>query len=151
MKIKELKTKQFKAGIIPFYIEGNDIVRMLFMIPSDPRYGGNSPQIAKGIVEPNEVESSKFLESALREGHEELGLKIKNIKNVNQIWNRPHPIKKPTFKFIVFSAEIKNPHDFGPFHYETGETRWLNNKNFKKSLRKDHIEIVEELLNSLNR
>ena len=41
------KEKVNRAGVIPFYLEEGEI-KMLFMKPSDPKFGGKCFQIAKG-------------------------------------------------------------------------------------------------------
>ena len=54
MKMVEIKNSN-KSGIIPFYKDDDDQIRMLFMIPSDPYYGGPRLQIAKGGIDPGET------------------------------------------------------------------------------------------------
>ena len=68
---------QVRAGIVPYFIDNNQIYVYL-MIPSDPAYGGTEPQIAKGRVEEEGEE-----EAAIREGEEELGLIRANINKID--------------------------------------------------------------------
>ena len=73
--MKEGKKLVYRAGVIPFIFEGDQLL-MMFMRPSHPDYGGDQLQIAKGKVEDNEDTK----ETALREGREELGLFKGNIE-----------------------------------------------------------------------
>ena len=68
------KKHVFRAGTIPYVIEGG-VVKMMFMRPSGPMYGGDRFQIAKGKVEDGEC----TMDAALREAKEELGLFIGNV------------------------------------------------------------------------
>lgn len=129
--------KIYRAGIIPFYIEKSKIY-MLFMKPSDPRYGGNSFQIAKGKCEDNETAEK----TALREGFEELGL-IED--NVEELINAGIHLGRTT----IFLARIKDKDRFEKFHFETDETRWFSLEEFEKIGRKIHIPIVREIVNQV--
>jgi len=142
------KYEQHKAGIIPYYIEDN-LIYMMFMIPSNPLYGGSQPQIAKGLLEETEISNNQFIDAAIREGTEELGLRIDNIVSVNKIWDKRSIFKKSISNFKVYSALIKDKDKFDPFHYETGETVWLTDQNFSKEVRFDHIPIVFSLIRSV--
>ena len=50
MKINELALTS-KAGVIPYYFNEQGNLMMMFMTPSNPAYGGNLYQIAKGRVD----------------------------------------------------------------------------------------------------
>ena len=105
---------------------------MLFMAPSDPKFGGPEMQCCKGKVEEGET----ILEAALREGFEELGLFRGNIKSYKQI---PLELGKTTF----FVAEIEDPELFGIPHFETGATKWLFLNEFLEQGRKLHKPVVK--------
>jgi len=68
--------KIYRAGLIPYIVENNEIM-MLFMKPSDSKYGGNLFQIAKGKLEKDE----SFEQAAIREAGEELGFTKLNMAN----------------------------------------------------------------------
>lgn len=112
MKAEEFEHINEKSGIIPYYIKHNQLwVRV--MRPSDPAYGGTQWQLAKGRVEPDLDPKA----NALKEGHEEVGLKESNIKNMFKLLYDK--------KLHVWAAEIINPDDFDKPHYETGAVTWL--------------------------
>lgn len=137
-----------KAGIIPYYVK-DDIVHCLTMKPSDPKFGGKDFQIAKGTVE-----NGSILKTAFIEGKEELGLRIRNVEYYFLVYNGPmgtsnKNLKITTINTTFFAAKIKNENDFGKFHYETGEVKWipLVEKNYEL-IRFSHIHVFKKL-NSL--
>lgn len=126
--------KIYRAGTIPYFIE-NKTIKMLFMVPSDSRYGGDLPQIAKGKQEDDET----LLETAFREAEEELGLKRSNVLNF---------FKVGTFlgRTEIFVAKILNFNDFNEFNYETNRTIWLTDEEFYIHGRELHKEIIFEVV-----
>lgn len=132
MTSRQKKKVTHRAGVIPFYIEG-DKVLMMFMKPGDPDFGGDVFQIAKGKYE--EGESART--AAFREGHEELGLKLENVSLIFELG---------TFLgyTTVYLAEVLDPKDFDPFHFETSETKWMTFDGFSKVGRDLHKPIVRE-------
>ena len=126
--------KIYRAGIIPFY-EENSKIYMLFMKPSDKKYGGDSFQIAKGKVEDHESDK----EAALREGFEELGLLQENITEI---------IDAGSYlgRTAIFLARIKDKDNFGEYHFETAETKWLTIEEFASIGRNIHIPIVKQII-----
>ncbi len=129
-----------KAGFIPYYKNLNGNYSMMFMIPSDFKYGGPSPQIIKGQVDNNE----SSLAAAIREAQEEGGLKFSNlIKDTIQVgWNGLFTNKSESCSVTVYIGEIKDKKDFNKPCFETGSLRWFNNEQFKKYGRKTQREIV---------
>lgn len=122
----------FRAGIIPYTINPiNGEIRYMFMKPSDPKFGGPDWQMAKGRVEGDDDN----MDTAIREGAEELGLKESNIISVNELGSY-------LGRTTVFICEVKNESDFNPFHYETGDIIWMNVEEFSKKGRDLHIQIV---------
>lgn len=121
-----------RAGIIPFYIHSNT-VKMLFMIPANPKFGGSSPQCCKGKVE----EGENLLQTAMREGYEELGLFEGNVKEI-------YPLKTKVGTTHFFIAHIKDPDLFGIPHFETGETVWLTYDQYMERGRYLHRPAVTE-------
>lgn len=127
-----MKQKIYRAGTIPYTIE-NSIIKMLFMVPSDSKYGGDCPQIAKGKQE----EDEDLSETAIREAEEELGLKRGNILNLFKIG---------TFlgRTEVYAAKVLNPGDFGEHNFETKHTIWLSIDEFLTIGRDLHKQVVLE-------
>lgn len=130
-----------KAGLIP-YVVRNGIINMMFMVSSDPAYGGPLPQISKGYVDP-EDEGSKA--AAIREAEEELGL-IKD--NMKYFWNVPevyHGIigenKEYTFKLYI--TEMVTLSHFKTPHFETKEVAWMTLEEFLKGGRPEHHALVK--------
>lgn len=124
------KDKVYRAGVIPYYVEDGKI-KMLFMKPSNPKYGGGCFQIAKGKRE--EGESDK--EAAFREAGEELGLFSGNIIKTHDLGNFLGRTR-------IFLAEIKDKGMFGDPQFETGEVKWMTPEEFKKAGRDLHYTIV---------
>jgi 8-oxo-dGTP pyrophosphatase MutT (NUDIX family) len=141
MEMVEIKNRR-KSGVIPFYKDDAGVIRMLFMVPSDPYYGGPRLQIAKGGID--EGETAK--ESAVREGIEELGLRLNNVLAVE----RGTPVvglKRADgehYTMEVFVALIHNPDAFDQPHYETGRTEWLTIQEFRKQGRRAQLALVEQ-------
>lgn len=126
-----IKQKQERAGIIPYYLESEQIL-MLFMKPSNPRYGGEYYQIGKGRIDSGETAE----QAALREGREELGLFSGNIIRLDQLG---------TFLgyTTIFIAEIEHVDLFGDTDYETSHVKWMTEQDFVNEGRRLHIPIVK--------
>jgi len=124
-----------RAGFIPYYIKDSEIYVML-MKPSDPRFGGDEFQIAKGHVDPGE----DSVTAAMREAMEELGLLAHNIVSIKYLG-----------KYLgytdIYYGQIKNKNDFITPMYETGETAWMTINKFFEIGRPIHKPIFNELLN----
>jgi 8-oxo-dGTP pyrophosphatase MutT (NUDIX family) len=126
-----IKKKVNRAGLIPF-IEEDGKIFMLFMKPSNSKYGGDSWQMAKGKQEENET----IQETAYREAGEELGL-FKG--NVEEMVNIGEWLGRTT----VFVARIKDKDMFGDPHFETGGVRWMTLDEFLADGRDLHKPIVK--------
>lgn len=125
-----------KAGIIP-YIKKEDKVLMLFMRPSDPKFGGLYWQIAKGGIDAGESAEA----AARREGHEELGLRASNI---DHMW--PVGVTK---NVKIYACEVYSMKDFDQPHYETGATQWMTAEEFERSGRDIHKSVVRAAVRKL--
>lgn len=135
------KDKHRRAAIIPYYYDDSrDALLMLFMKPSNPKFGGAEFQLAKGRVDPGENEK----EAAIREGGEELGLFRGNILKILDLG---------TFLGYtrVYLAKIKDPNLFGDPHFETGETKWMTPPEFIASGRTIHRLVVKAAVRRLGR
>jgi 8-oxo-dGTP pyrophosphatase MutT (NUDIX family) len=139
---------QKKAGLIPYHCDGAGQMKFLFMIPSDPKYGGSKPSIAKGMVEPNEV----LIEAAIREAEEELGFILENalLNTLALEWRGQMKTSKKKYDFSVYSCGVKSMQNFSKPHYETGSTHWLTREEFLKVGREDHKDIVSHAWRQLS-
>lgn len=143
MKSKEVlnetknKKKILKSGFIP-YFKNNKNTEILLMVPSDPNFGGDKPQFAKGEIE----KDLSPLENALKEAEEELGLIVDNVLFADFLCK-----KKNIFWFY---GEIKNK-NLKPFSFETKEVVWCNMYDAKNIIRKDQISILEKFINKIEK
>lgn len=125
-------TKIYRAGVIPYIIEENGSISMLFMKPSSPKYGGDDWQIGKGKIDPGETAK----EAALREGNEELGLFSGNVSHIHDLGNF-------LGRTQIFLAKIKDKNMFGDPHFETKEVEWLTLHEFLNTGRDIHKPVVK--------
>lgn len=125
------KEKIYRAGVIPYYVTDGEI-KMLFMKPSNPKYGGKCFQIAKGKKEDGESDK----ETAFREASEELGLFSGNVINKHDLGNFLGRTR-------VYIAEIKDASMFGDPDHETGAVKWMTLEEFKDAGRDLHYPIVK--------
>lgn len=133
------------AGIIPYVIEDGQ-VHMLFMISSDANYGGDKPMISKGGVDPGE----SLAEAAMREGHEELGLVLRNcVCDPFEVTTMQVTGQTDTYPMTVFAVEVADRNDFEEPHYETAYTVWLTLEQFRHLGRASHMTFVSDLVNKL--
>lgn len=126
-----MKKPIFRAGIIPYIIDEKNTIKMMFMKPSDPKFGTDYFQISKGHVEENESNET----AALREGNEELGLFQGNIAEMHNVG---------TFmgRTALYLAKIKDMAMFGDPCNETGEVAWLTPEEFYAVGRDLHKPVV---------
>lgn len=121
-----------RAGLVPFYIDENGVIHVLLMRPSDPYYGGEHWQIAKGIVETEDLQ-----EEAFREGSEELGITGKDIIGepffvASSVITARDGVKHSLY---IYAVRAKAMAVSGQYDYETGDTIWL---------REDQIPVVRK-------
>lgn len=126
-----------RAGLIPYCLTANGL-KMLFMYPSDTKYGGPYFQIAKGRID----EGEEPMTSAIREAEEELGIRseyLTDLKYFGKILGRTS---------LYFA---KYPED-GPLDkpcFETGEVKWMTVDEFASQGRPLHYPIVKEVVNRI--
>lgn len=131
------KRRVDRAGCLPFYCDGEGL-KLLFMKPSDPKYGGSFYQLAKGKVDPGySVE-----ETARKEVMEEVGLADNNIKDLFFI--KAGYVKN--YKMYLYAAEVIDPDALLPFHYETGEVQWIDVKDIPTKIRRSQHSIIYEAI-----
>lgn len=135
-----------KAGLIPFMYDQNGDLKMLFMVASDPKFGGPRPMISKGTIEDGE----SSMEAAIREAEEELGLKRKNLKSQPfSLWHDFVMLRSSQYDLTVFAVEIKDKLDFNKWDSETLYATWMTNESFQLKGRRDHKPIVQKLVDHL--
>ncbi len=127
-----------RAGLIPYYIDENGTTRIALMIPSDSRYGGSSPQIAKGGVEPGDSRIS----TAKKEGEEELGNVHKPSNRLKALWTN----KK--FSITYYCVQVPDM-KFKKPHFETKKVIWPEINDSLKIIRDMHREVVVRLIGKL--
>jgi len=123
----------YRSGVIPYFVSEHDNeIYMLFMRPSEPKFGGDTFQISKGKHEIGETAE----EAAFREAREELGLFEGNVRSVHELG---------TFlgRTTIFLAEIHLKDWFGDPHFETAETKWMTPQQFYDVGRVLHKPIVK--------
>ena len=121
----------FRAGLIPYVVEDN-IIKMMFMVPSNAEYGGTVPQLAKGKVDSGEDTRT----AAIREAKEELGLFYGNLLFLEELG---------TFlgRTTVYVGKIKDKNMFGEPSSETSKVLWLTLEEFLIQGRDLHKPIVQ--------
>lgn len=142
-----MESTRSKAGILPYYMDG-DTRRFLFMISSDPDFGGSDPMISKGKIDAGE----SSLQAALREGEEELGLKRHNIVDgtLEAGWSGMVSGLDARYHMDIYICEVKSMTDFGTPQYETEKTIWLDLVSALKQVRTSHRPIVTAIAAKLN-
>ncbi len=136
-----MATKTNRGGVIPYFIDGDEI-KMLFMKPSNDKFGGSDYQIAKGKIEDGE----DIKDGAFREAEEELGLFVPNTTDHKKLG---------TFlgRTTVFLARVKDPSDkmFGDTTNETKSVKWMTNDEFQQSGRTLHRAIVNAAVRAISK
>lgn len=126
------KKKIYRSGVLPYIIEDGEI-KILFMKPSNVKYGGDAYQIGKGKHEEGETD----LEAGLREAGEELGLFVGNIEG------KPHNLGNFLGRTTIYVCKIKDKNMFGEPNFETESTRWMTPEEFQKEGRDLHKPVVK--------
>ena len=138
MKLREIhQPPSRRSGVVPYYVNDQHQLMVYLMRPSDPDYGGTDWQIAKGEMEPG----LSLLDNAMKEGAEELGLKLSNT--LGEPWLVTTDVR---LSITVFAVQIQDPDDFDQPHYETGDTTWLSLPADLSQVRDIHQHILSKLL-----
>lgn len=120
-----------RSGVIPYIIEDGQI-KLMFMRPSNAKFGGDTFQIAKGKHEKGESP----LEAGLREAGEELGLFTGNILET-------HDLGTFLGRTSVHVVKINDKEMFGDPCDETEEVAWLTPDEFYAIGRDLHKPVVK--------
>lgn len=104
------------------------------------------------LINADPVFYENLVETALREGEEEIGLKRRNILRlydlgIYSITSARRQTQKPLH---VFAAEIKEAHDFGTFESKTAEAVWMRPEQMVNGIRPDHSLILRGVIDRLN-
>ena len=141
-EVGDYVTPSERAALIPYYTDGNGVTRIALMIPSDSRYGGSSPQIAKGGVEPGD---SRIL-TAQKEGEEELGYIHKPGNRLKVLWINKQKTFSTTYYYVrVSDMKFKKP------HFETKKVLWPKINDSLKIIRDIHREVIVRLIRKLKK
>lgn len=158
-----------KVGILPF-IKHESGLNFMVMKPfaENEILGKPQFQIAKGtrrinisghwcdmrvddLLYADESFHESLINTALREGNEEIGLKPENIKTLFDLGgftfiSASKGIKKPMH---LFAAEIIDVTNFSPFEATTSETCWFTKSEFAEKGRADHVLIIKDVVKRL--
>ena len=138
MTVYQKKTD--RAACLPYYCIDSDI-KLLFMKPSNPDYGGSYFQLAKGKVDPGYT----IKETAKKEVMEEVGLSEENIKNM--FFVTADNIKNYTV--YLYAAEVIDPNNLLPFDYETGEVQWIDTKDISTKVRRCQHDMIYKAIETI--
>lgn len=130
-----------RAGIIPYFVGENNQIEFAFMVPSNPAFGGELAQIAKGRIDSSESP----IEAALREGQEELGLLQQNLRGPIDTVGQYH-IKGDceSYYLKVYTVEVHTKENFTQPHFETGSVVWLTADQFQIHGRETQAVVVAQ-------
>lgn len=168
-----------KAGLLPFFRDGAGKISFYVMKPHAMEKELEPPtfQICKGtrMVKYTSVDGTTgwrditsrdwhtpdianhvetHIETAIREGIEEVGLKTTNVKawyDAGLVFFRSVKTGKEKSMWL-FVAEVKSRSDFDAPHAElagTAECRWCTLDDFAKVGRPDHYEILKNIIPKL--
>jgi len=123
----------YRAGLVPYFVENDGTIRMLFMRPTNHEFGTFTYQLAKGKVED---EDETFYDAAIREAKEELGMLNSNVIKTEEVGNFMG-------RTMVYVSKIKNKEMFGMYSDETESTKWLTMEEFMEEGRPLHVPVVQ--------
>lgn len=144
------KSDKLRAGIVPYFRSKDGEIKFLFMVSSNPKFGGDKPSIAKGGGKSGENPQ----EIGFREGQEELGLQKENTINgtLKLGWKGTIKGLKEEYKFFVYIVEVKSDDlqkDFNKPDFEVGNRLWYSLDEYKIHGRKSHVSIIEKIASKI--
>lgn len=148
-----MNRKHERVGCLPYRFDDGGILWLLFMKPSATAYGGPMFQLCKGRLDHKD---EPLGDTARREAEEELGLTANNISEFQFLFSEvAHHTSGRKTLIHLFAAEVIDPNNLVPFHYETGEIAWFNIAEYMVKIRKCHRPLVsmaiEKILYETNR
>ena len=135
-----MKLDRAKAGSIVYHRD-NDDVKMLFMKPSNPKFGGFHYQLAKGTIDDGFTPE----QTAVKESLEELGVIPSNIKSIKYLFT--DVIKHSSGRshaLYLYAIELDDRNKMIPFHYETDNIKWLDISEIDTQVRRSQLETVHK-------
>lgn len=151
-----------KAGVVPvhgnqFYVmkpkaSHPDLPPPEFQLCKGTRqyFDGKSWQDIKTKYVTDQKES--LIATALREGMEELGLRLSNIETLYDCG--PYDFSSASTgkgkSMWLFAAKVKSPEDFSAADAATAERAWLTLAEFKAQGRKDHVTVLRDMVMKLS-
>jgi hypothetical protein len=154
-----------KAGIIPF-IASTQQIMLMKPVAEHKHLSPPSWQIAKGtrMVQingtwrdmrkneslPAHAQLEPLVCTALREGIEEVGLKLENIKSMIDVGVHSfRSVISGTEKQLqLFLCQIRNPDDFlakSSIATTTADTGWFSLNNLPEDMRSDNVNIIQSI------
>lgn len=127
-----------RSGLIPVYFDCGRIFACC-MIPSNVKYGGDMPQMAKGHIE--EVYTPK--DNAIKEAQEELGLKMENIQEVFYLGDYT--------RISCYTCMVNDPDDFNEPHWESDAAIWVDITDSLNDVRDVQRDIFNDCLSFWSR
>lgn len=127
-----------RSGLIPIYIEYGRVFACC-MIPSNPKFGGDKPQMAKGHIE-NDLEPE---ENAIKEAQEELGLKVPNIHSIHYLGDYT--------RISCYTCLVHDPEDFDEPHWESDWAGWIDITDGLNEIRDVQREMFSDCLEYWNK
>jgi 8-oxo-dGTP pyrophosphatase MutT (NUDIX family) len=140
----ETKLK-YKAGVIP-YVKVGDEIEMLFVISSNPAFGGPDPGIIKGGADDGETPK----ETAIREMKEEVGIDENLIVEVEEVFTDRLRGLVSEYKFHVFACQLDKKPELKIDTFEIGEAVWMTIDDFNARGRKSQLHIVKQCIGKLH-
>jgi len=125
--------KPKRSGLIPVYMEYGRVFACC-MIPSNPDFGGDMPQMAKGHIE----DDLSPKENAIKEAVEELGLKESNIHDVRYLGDYT--------RIAAFTCLVHDPDDFDEPHWESECSMWVDITDSLNDVRDVQRDIFRDCL-----
>lgn len=122
-----------RSGLVPYYIDGDGSIWFCLMVPSDPKYGGTDPQIAKGILE----DDLEFLDNAIKEAQEELGYIHKEHYDIIYFGERNN------IQIYFVGVDDTNLDEAG---YETGEVVWIKDIQLVREWQRPVLQEIKNLI-----
>jgi 8-oxo-dGTP pyrophosphatase MutT (NUDIX family) len=141
MRLNEMRQKGPRAGVYPVYTDPNGEVWVFLMIPSKAEYGGAEPQMGKGRVDDGETPE----EGAFREGQEELGLRMDNIKRKWLITKEQITGLDGYYDMSVYGAEIIDPKAFDAHSDESGWVGWVKFEDALTQSRQSQVHFLKAI------